>query len=456
MKPDDKLGGWRLVAPLGKGGNGEVWRCVGPDGVSAAIKALLKQGDRERLGRFRNEIGFLLEQGRRPGVVPIIDHDLSGTGRVWYVMPLATPIRTALGLKPSPQQVVAALAAIAQTLASLAEQEISHRDLKPDNLFHLNGVWSVGDFGLVKYPAGEPLTRHGRRLGPIDYMAPEMRESPDTADGELADVYSIAKTLWVLLAGSNLPFPGQHRADDEICRLTARLDYRWAPQLDLLIERCTANDPSMRPRIREVADELDAVTQPTRGPAAMEDTADLERRILAMTELHHRRDQDRADFNNLVARSWGQLVDEVARPAYWALANRLPSFQTRHPVQVAMPRSLLRGPAAYHSEAWGGMIIGPGSADARVDLGVFLLVDNAAGRCTVAAVVAVNRHHQGRGLTVPILEQMFQTTVGTAHFETTLAEVRSAFAGCVAETLTKLEEALDAEQQLSADIGHTS
>lgn len=143
-------------------------------------------------------------------------------------------------------------------------------------------------------------------------MAPEMRESPDTADGELADVYSIAKTLWVLLAGCNLPFPGQHRADDDICRLTARLDYRWAPQLDLLIERCTSNDPSMRPRMREVAAELDAITQPTTQAAAMEDTADLERRIAAMTDLHYRRDQDRAGFNNWVARAWHQLVEEVA------------------------------------------------------------------------------------------------------------------------------------------------
>jgi hypothetical protein len=38
-------------------------------------------------------------------------------------------------------------------------------------------------------------------------MAPEMRESPDTADAELADVYAIAKTLWVLLADNNLPSP---------------------------------------------------------------------------------------------------------------------------------------------------------------------------------------------------------------------------------------------------------
>jgi serine/threonine protein kinase len=79
-----------------------------------------------------------------------------------------------------------AIAAVTQTLAALAEHAISHRDLKPDNLFRLDEVWSVGDFGLVKYPSSAALTRHGRRLGPIDSMAPEMRESPDTADGERA------------------------------------------------------------------------------------------------------------------------------------------------------------------------------------------------------------------------------------------------------------------------------
>jgi hypothetical protein len=283
-----------------------------------------------------------------------------------------------------------------------------------------------------------------------------MRDSPDTADGELADVYSIAKTLWVLLAGSNLPFPGQHRADDDICRLTARLDYRWAPQLDLLIERCTSNDPSTRPRMQEVADELDAMTRPTMEATAMEDTADLERRIAAMTELHHRRDQDRAGFNNRVACAWGELVEEVARPAYWALANRLPGFQTRHPVQVAMPRSLLQPPSAYPGHTWGGMIIAPGNAGARVDLAVSLRLHHHAGRCTVAAVVSVNRPHQGRGLTVSVLEQVFHTTVGTAHFDTTLAEVRTAFAGCAAETLTKLEEALEAERQLAAQLEHAN
>jgi hypothetical protein len=69
MKTGDHLGGWRLVDLLGRGGNGQVWRCVRADGTEAAINVLLNQRDPERLGRFRNEIGFLLGHRRRCGIV---------------------------------------------------------------------------------------------------------------------------------------------------------------------------------------------------------------------------------------------------------------------------------------------------------------------------------------------------------------------------------------------------
>jgi serine/threonine protein kinase len=92
---------------------------------------------------------------------------------------------------------------------------VHHRDIKPDNLYELEGTYLVGDFGLVTYPEKSPVTRHGRKLGPIDFMAPEMWGSADTADAEKADVWSLAKTMWVFLIGDPLPLPGPHRIDDE-------------------------------------------------------------------------------------------------------------------------------------------------------------------------------------------------------------------------------------------------
>lgn len=367
-------------------------------------------------------------------------------------MPLAVPLRRALGPDPAPRLVVEAVAEVTHTLAELVEHGISHRDLKPDNLLRLDDVWSIGDFGLVKQPEGEPLTRHGRKLGPTDYMAPEMRESPDTADPEFADVYSIAKTLWVLLAGINLPFPGQHRADDDICRLTQRIDSELAPYLDLLIERCTTNEPQKRPRMHEVAHELQAMLAPSTQEAAVSDTGELERRIAAMTEQQRRQDQSRSGFHNAIAIAWQRLADDVAKRNYEELANRLPNFSTRHPVQVAAPRELILSPSVYPGEgSWGGSIIAPGTAGVRADLGLIMRVHDDAGRCSFAAIIQVNRHNQARGLTIDILQRTIHTTIGSAHFDATAAAIDAAFAGSIPSTLTEVANGLEAERRLAAE-----
>jgi hypothetical protein len=83
-----------------------------------------------------------------------------------------------------------------------------------------------------------------------------MRQHADTESGELADVYSLAKTLWALAVGRPDPPPGQLRSDRPELRLSSRLEHPRARLLDPLLERCTADDPAARPRMRELADEL--------------------------------------------------------------------------------------------------------------------------------------------------------------------------------------------------------
>jgi hypothetical protein len=101
----------------------------------------------------------------------------------WCVMPVARPLREALGGDPEPGMLVGPIAEIAATLASLAAEGVAHRNLKPDNLFELEGQWVIDDFGLVIYPDKDPRTQHGRELGPTDCMAPEMRR--DARSGAL-------------------------------------------------------------------------------------------------------------------------------------------------------------------------------------------------------------------------------------------------------------------------------
>jgi serine/threonine protein kinase len=90
----------------------------------------------------------------------------------------------------------------------LADKNVSHRDVKPGNLYSFEGRWTIGDFGLVSYPNKEALTAEGKTLGPQHFLAPEMISNPRHADGTKADVYSPAKTLWVLATGQNYPPPG--------------------------------------------------------------------------------------------------------------------------------------------------------------------------------------------------------------------------------------------------------
>jgi hypothetical protein len=211
--------------------------------------------------------------------------------------------------------------------------------------------------------------------------------------------------------------------------------------------------------MREVADELAAMLKPTTKVAAADTLEDLGRRIAVMTEWHRRRDEDRDAFNHRVTQAWHHLVEEVAKPALDELARHLPNFSTRHPVQVAMPRALVRLPSIYlGSEAWGAMILAPGDIGVRVDLGISLRTSDDSGRSTIAAVVEVHRHNQGRGSSVSILEQMVETAVGSAHFEATSAEIQNAYVGCLPAMLIEVARALEAERQLAVkvvDLGET-
>lgn len=134
-------------------------------------------------------------------------------------------------------------------------KNITHRDIKPENLFWLQDSYYIGDFGLVDYPDKKALTGKREAIGPKWTMAPEMRRNPGKADGKFADIYSIAKTLWILLTKETKGFEGQYIADHHIGIGRYQRTIYTKP-LDLLIEDCTQNDPLKRPSLREIANRL--------------------------------------------------------------------------------------------------------------------------------------------------------------------------------------------------------
>ncbi len=107
------------------------------------------------------------------------------------------------------EEVVRAMAAVARTLSALkGSHGLAHRDVKPGNLYWLDGRWLVGDFGLVAVPDVEELTKSDRPMGPVHFTAYEMIVNPAHADPFPADVFSLAKTLWVLAVDQRFPPAG--------------------------------------------------------------------------------------------------------------------------------------------------------------------------------------------------------------------------------------------------------
>jgi len=294
-----KLADWVIEDEIGSGGNATVYRASHRGGDTVALKVLNSaRAAGEPYRRFRNEIEALQRLAGVPGVLPLLEYNLpespSRENRAWLAMPLATPIEAELE-DADLEMVVQAVARIAATLAVVhGEHNLAHRDVKPGNLYALGGDWLVGDFGLVHIPDVEELTRSNRPMGPLHFAPYEMIVAPDTADPMRADVYSLAKTLWVLATEQRFPPEGHQGIQQRDFLLSTLRPHPFAAELDRLIDRMTLMNPSDRPSMNEVSTDLSGwltLKSDSRKPVA---AGILERLRLGLQEELDKRDlQDR-------------------------------------------------------------------------------------------------------------------------------------------------------------------
>jgi serine/threonine protein kinase len=316
-KEGERFGPWKLIEPLGAGGNAEVWRVADENANSAALKILKSlRSDSEPYKRFSIETVLLRSLSPWTGVLPILDAYLPEEPHrqdpAWLAMPIATPIRKALVDRSGLPVVVEAIAEIADVLVSLlAAKGISHRDIKPDNLYQYEGKWAIGDFGLADYPEKEALTADGQKLGPLYFLAPEMITNPRDADGSLADVYSLAKTLWVLATDQNYPPQGEQRVDIAQLRIGAYVSDSRTNLLDRLIEHATKYDPNARPSMKQFAEELRAWLAPRVEVASTRDLSDLFGRIAAAAEPGDRADKLRLEQISLAQELLSRIKERI-------------------------------------------------------------------------------------------------------------------------------------------------
>lgn len=205
------FGDWKLKKFLGGGGNGDVWFAIDSANQEGAIK-LLRKIERKTYARFMNEVNVIKKNGDIEGILPILDSYLPENPEnetPWYVMPVAQPLENYLDGKHF-EDIVTVIEDIAKTLLELHGRGISHRDIKPENLLVRDGKIYLADFGLVDYPDKINITSSGDVIGAKWTMAPEMRREGSKADGKPADIYSLAKTLWILITKNKKGFDGQY------------------------------------------------------------------------------------------------------------------------------------------------------------------------------------------------------------------------------------------------------
>jgi serine/threonine-protein kinase len=275
VTPGTRLGGYEIIASIGEGGMGHVFRArdsrlnrdvalkILPDGFA---------GDPDRLARFTREAQVLASLNHS-NIAHI--HGLEESGEVRaIVMELVEgedlSRRIARGAVPLDQALPLAKQ-IAEALEAAHDQGVVHRDLKPANIMvRRDGVVKVLDFGLAR--ALDPsaastsaavnsptitspaMTARGMILGTAAYMAPE--QARGQAVSTRADVWAFGVILWEMLTGRQL-FDGATVSDTLAAVL--KTEPEWSalpadtpPSIRRLLRRCLNKDP--RHRLADAAD----------------------------------------------------------------------------------------------------------------------------------------------------------------------------------------------------------
>ena len=214
LPPKTRLGPYEIVAVLGAGGMGEVYRARDTRlERTVAIKILPESfsSDRERLERFQQE-ARILSALNHPNLMAIYDVG-SQDGLYFLVSEFfeGQTLRERLEAGPLPQRRVNEYGLqIAKGLAAAHEQGVVHRDLKPENIFVLRDERvKILDFGLAKQAAiaaaadrtatSADRTAAGTVLGTAGYMSPEQVRG-ETVDHR-SDIFSFGTILYEMVAG---------------------------------------------------------------------------------------------------------------------------------------------------------------------------------------------------------------------------------------------------------------
>jgi serine/threonine protein kinase len=270
LKSGTKLGPYEVLAPLGAGGMGEVYRARDSKlnrNVALKILPAMFSDDAERMARFRREAQVLASLNH-PNIGSIYGLEEWNNLRV-FVLELVEGLTLADRITESAVPVEEALAIsrqIAEAMAYAHEKGVTHRDLKPANIkITPEGNVKVLDFGLAKVlegpknldsdpwqspTGGNPTTLEGVILGTAAYMSPEQAKGKPV--DKRADIWAFGVVLYELLTGRHL-FHRETMSDTLAAVLKEEPDWNRIPtKVRPLLRHCLEKDPKRR--LRDIGD----------------------------------------------------------------------------------------------------------------------------------------------------------------------------------------------------------
>jgi Tol biopolymer transport system component len=362
IAPGTRLGSYEVVAQIGAGGMGEVYRAHDTKlARDVAIKILPANfvNDPERLSRFQREARMLAALNH-PNIATIYGLEQSD-GVTCLVMELVPGETLAERVKAGPTAIEEALkiaAQIAEALEAAHEKQIIHRDLKPANVkVTPEGKVKVLDFGLAKAfegdaanedPSNSPTlsraaTMQGVILGTAAYMSPEQARGKSV--DKRTDIWAFGCVLYELLTGKQA-FDGEDIT--EILAAVVKIDPDWnlLPEntphiIRKLLRRCLQKDKTLR--LRDAGDARLEIHEALTTPVSAEPVKPQEKSFLR---------------NDRAAWSIAALAILVAALGWGAFAYLRHAPETAQPVRffISPPGT---GQLAMTASTASGAVVGP-------------------------------------------------------------------------------------------------
>jgi len=263
-----RIGPYRLLARLGEGGMGVVYRAERDDGTfqqQVAIKLLRGVFSSSAVRRFEAERQILAGL-HHPHIAHLLDGGTTDEGQPYVVMELVdgVPIDAWCAARPrEPERPVDLILKVCQAVATAHRNLIVHRDLKPSNiLVTADGTPKLLDFGIAKALDPEGLGLEGETTHSWHRLLTPSYASPEQLRGDrvtvATDVYLLGILLYRLLSG-RLPYAVKGRSLKEVERLVQETPSPTGVhrELDAILLKCLRPEPEARyASVEQLADDL--------------------------------------------------------------------------------------------------------------------------------------------------------------------------------------------------------